>query len=359
MALLKFTASDYHALASKLDLAWLGPFPGNSQCKTKWQCACGNTFEVCYAQLKYNNHGNCPQCSNRKKQDRKRKKPADYHALAEERGLEWLGPEVRNNKAKTWFRCANGHEWETCYAKILYYGCPICAGNVPKTEADYHELAKRQNLEWLGDTAPFNTRTKTDWRCASGHVWQSTYNDIQHGYLCPRCTIHGKRLPEDYHALAASKGYEWLGPEVETTFTETTWRCDQGHDFKRTYASIREGNQCTECSFQVNGKPTSKAQRQLAEWTGGILNANIGPFNVDVYIEQDSIVIEYDGWYWHNHKLDSDQERYNQLVKEGYKVLQIKGRRKTPKRRDVQRALDKLRSGEQWVTITMSDWAQE
>ena len=48
----------------------------------------------------------------------KRKEPADYHALAKKHGLEWLGPEVSRNNVKTQWRCSEDHEWETCYSSI-------------------------------------------------------------------------------------------------------------------------------------------------------------------------------------------------------------------------------------------------
>lgn len=36
----------------------------------------------------------------------RRKTPADYHALAEERSFRWLGPKAPNTEAKTgWDRC--------------------------------------------------------------------------------------------------------------------------------------------------------------------------------------------------------------------------------------------------------------
>jgi hypothetical protein len=68
-----------------------------------------------------------------------RKLPADYHVLAEARGLTWLGPEVSNGRIKTWWECSDGHRWETTYNLIQSgYGCPYCSGHARKTPEDYH-----------------------------------------------------------------------------------------------------------------------------------------------------------------------------------------------------------------------------
>jgi very-short-patch-repair endonuclease len=56
------------------------------------------------------------------------KTPDDYHALAEERGYRWLGPEVPNVRTKTNWECEKGHRWEAVYANVKHAGsgCPIC-----------------------------------------------------------------------------------------------------------------------------------------------------------------------------------------------------------------------------------------
>ena len=59
---------------------------------------------------------------------KRRKTPADYQALAKKRGFRWLGPEVRNVKTKTRWKCSLGHTWKTGYDSIQRgHGCPICA----------------------------------------------------------------------------------------------------------------------------------------------------------------------------------------------------------------------------------------
>ena len=107
-----------------------------------------------------------------------RKTPTDYRALAEKRGFRWLGPEVANNRTKTRWECSQGHQWEAVYSSIQQGSdCPFCVGVAPKTPADYHALAEERGFRWLGPEVP-NVRIKTGWRCDEGHDWESTYNSI-------------------------------------------------------------------------------------------------------------------------------------------------------------------------------------
>lgn len=47
-----------------------------------------------------------------------RKSAAHYDRRADERGLTWLGPFLRNTKVLTGWRCGRGHEFQACYNNI-------------------------------------------------------------------------------------------------------------------------------------------------------------------------------------------------------------------------------------------------
>lgn len=117
----------------------------------------------------------------------RRKLPVDYHTVAAQRGFEWLGPEVSSVNLKTHWKCPQDHEWSAQYASIRRgSGCPYCANNAPKTNADYHRTAEIHSYKWLGPSVS-NTQLKTTWECQHGHQWKSRYSDISRGYGCPSC----------------------------------------------------------------------------------------------------------------------------------------------------------------------------
>lgn len=347
------TPLDYHALARQRGFRWLGPEVPNIKTKTTWECGEGHHWEACYKDIKRGR--GCPICAGLR-----RKTPADYNALAQERGFGWLGPEVRNNQTRTSWRCEHGHQWEATYGSIQQgRGCPVCAGLLRKEPADYHMLAKERGLRWLGPPVP-NNQTKTTWQCAEGHKWEANYGSIQQGTGCPTCAGLTPKTPEDYHDLASERGFKWLGPEVPNSHTKTGWQCPQGHVWEAEYNSIRSGTGCPTCVDFVNGAQVSQIQRDLATMLGGILNHRSGKYYIDVALHVDNtrIAIEYDSWYWHAHQQDRDAQREKKLIAAGWKVLRIKSNFSLPGHEQLNLAIAQLLDGKSRSEIVLDDWGR-
>jgi hypothetical protein len=263
------TPADYHALAEKRGFRWLGPEVPNVRTRTTWECEQGHRWEAVYSSIQSGT--GCPSCAGNMP-----KTPADYFALAEERGFRWLGPEVPNVITKTGWECENGHRWEAIYDSIRSgTGCPFCYGNVPKMPADYQALAEDRGFRWLGPEVP-NTATKTEWECAQGHRWEATYTDVRRGSGCPFCCGNIPKKPADYFALAAERGFRWLGPEVPNVVTKTGWECEKGHRWEAIYSSIQRGTGCPVCATEriadaLRRKPQDYqllAERRGFRWLG-------------------------------------------------------------------------------------------
>ncbi len=184
----------------------------------------------------------------------RRKTSEDYHMLAKKRGFRWLGPEVRNSKMKSGWECNNGHQWQAIYNVIQQgFGCPLCSGNKRKEPEDYEALAELRGFKWLGPTVT-NALTKSNWECSRGrHQWQTTYHHVREGHGCPICSREQRnamfrKKPADYHQMAASRGFRWLGPEVSGARVKTGWQCPQGHQWQARYNNIQQGSGCPECA---------------------------------------------------------------------------------------------------------------
>lgn len=116
------------------------------------------------------------------KQKRKRKTAEDYRSLAAEHGFEWIGKILpRNTLYPTEWKCLrNGHIWVTRYSRIQEgRQCPYCTEQWRKTEEDYHSLADQHGIYWIGKTLPANVRTSTVWQMPDGLVFAATYHQIQ------------------------------------------------------------------------------------------------------------------------------------------------------------------------------------
>lgn len=256
------------------------------------------------------------------------------------------------------WECSKGHQWESSYDNIRQgSGCPHCAGLFPKTLEDYHTLAESKGFSWVGPEVP-NTRSKTAWQCKHGHQWETCYGTILDGHGCPHCARVFPKTPEDYHALARERDLEWIGPEVPNIRTKTAWRCSSGHVWYAPFGSVQSGRGCPVCIDRVNGLCVSKLQRQLCKMlpSDGILNYRIGPKAIDIALPKEKIAIEYDGWFWHGHNVDYDKQRDANLLAIGWKILRIRSGRKLPTQNQLDNSLAQLRNDEVRVEIILDDW---
>lgn len=132
----------------------------------------------------------------------------------------------------------------------------ICILPRRKTAADYHDLAKSRNYQWVEKRLPANTRfEKTKWKCECGHVWSTTYATIQCGGNCPKCSRKKaadaiRKTPADYQTLAEKFGYTLTGRVPPRTHIKTSWICPNGHRVKRSYNAIHRGQKCNHCNLK-------------------------------------------------------------------------------------------------------------
>lgn len=193
----------------------------------------------------------------------------DYIKLARKRGFQWLGIEApANTTTKTTWKCPYGHTWPATFSKIrIGRGCPYCSYHIPKTDADYVALAAARSIKWLGKTAPSRNTTSTQWECARGHLWNTSYKSIEKGFGCHYCTGSYTRTADDYHALAKQRHMKWLGRSIPKSLAiRTRWECSQGHPWSNSYNMIKAGVECPLCSGRV---PKTRADyRSLAEHAG-------------------------------------------------------------------------------------------
>ena len=176
--------------------------------------------------------------------------PEHYHKLAHKSGIIWIGKYPAKTNMKTKWTCHLGHIWDTAYSTISSgCGCPECARNNKRKyfEKDYIEIATRLGFRIIGEI-PESTKKKTTWMCRRRHTWDATLARILHGNNCPYCASNGMKLPEDYHKIAKSIGFGWLGPKVQKVSSKTNWLCNHGHEFTTSYDSIRSNRGCPQCA---------------------------------------------------------------------------------------------------------------
>lgn len=284
---------DYSGLAERRGFEWLGPLVSTTHAKTGWKCSKGHVWQAPFDKIAGGK--GCFECAVIRRADQRRLKPADYHELAAERGILWVGPTVNQGGVPTRWACQEGHEWETCYETVRAgHACPACAGNAKLSDKDYLAVAEERGLMWLGPVG--SSKAKTGWRCPKGHEWQTVLGVLRMGCGCPYC-------------------YD-----------------------------------------MVNGAAVSKPQRKLHELLGGELNYPVGRYKVDVALCPNGVqvAVEYDCAYYHD--AAHDQRRDAFLLARGWRTLRVKSGVLMPEETSLQAAIARLVAGSAYEEIVLEDW---
>ena len=119
------------------------------------------------------------------------------------------------------------------------------------TAIDYHKLADSRGFKWLGIESPSNNKAKTLWQCSKEHQWLAKYANIKTGSDCPICSNSNiPKTPDEYHELARGRGFKWLDTETRARFP-VLWECSEGHQWKARFGDIKRGDGCPYCGNRI------------------------------------------------------------------------------------------------------------
>jgi hypothetical protein len=249
----KLTIENAHSLAESRGYKFLSNEYKNANTKYLWRCGQGHEWLAIYSSIQQGK--GCLNCSGKFP-----KTIQDAHILAGIMDYKFLSPELKNTKNKHLWGCGQGHEWMASYHDIQQgYGCPHCAGNIPKTMKDAHHLAESRGFKFLS-TEFKGTQTKFLWGCGQGHEWMTRYSSIQKGDGCPHCSDRFPKTIQDAHILAGSMDYKFLSPKFYGVNYKYLWRCGQGHEWLAIYNNIQQGHGCPHCA---NKAPITMADAYL------------------------------------------------------------------------------------------------
>lgn len=145
------------------------------------------------------------------------------------------------------------------------HGCPACslARRVEKrtyTTELVAALLREMNVTLLSEysTSQKPIRVRFE-KC--GHEQSRSWNVLQHGFGCSRCARNKRATSADYETIAAKFSGE-IVRVGKTAASPSTWRCQFGHMFERSYTSINQLKTfCRVCS----GSYSEMLCRQIAE----------------------------------------------------------------------------------------------
>ncbi len=258
------------------------------------------------------------------------------------------------NDKKVWWHCSVcGYDWQSAIHSRTGQntGCPACAGRVVvKGQNDLTTTHPNLVAEWYSDknrnltpedvTAGSNKRVW--WKCENGHIWQAKVCTRVKGRGCPYCA-QGKRLIARLNTLVIKNGSlydnnfaiakEWHplknGQLLPTSVTSGSdrkvwWQCEQGHSWQATISSRVSGNGCPICSGEKSTSfPEQAIFYYLAKVTMAINRYKCNNIEIDVFLPDLNVGVEYNGRYYHKARHEKDLKKVELLSKMGIRVIRI------------------------------------
>ncbi|MBO5037521.1 MAG: zinc-ribbon domain-containing protein [Clostridia bacterium] len=258
------------------------------------------------------------------------------------------------NDRRIWWHCSKcNYDWEaTIYSRTgLGTGCPACAGRVViKGKNDlsttYPEIAKQWHPTKNNGLLPSEVTAKSNkpvwWLCDKGHEWKTRIATRTRGRGCPECAKvnRGKSrtkttvlkkgsLKDNYPELAK----QWhptknkdLTPEMISSGSskKVWWQCELGHEWKANINSRTKGNGCPICAKEsFTSYPEQIIFYYLSKVTRTINRYEIEGNEIDVFLPDLSVGIEYNSTYYHKDRRDSDIKKVSFFSQRGIKVIRI------------------------------------
>jgi hypothetical protein len=182
--------------------------------------------------------------------------------LASLRGGKCLSGEYVSSRTKYQWVCAEGHVWEARFNDIRKgHWCNKCHMMQKEKHLDFlHALASKYGGLCLSHEY-VDSKTKYQWQCKEGHVWAAKANDVQQSSWCPECAGCKKHDIAWLHELAANNGGKCLSVEYVNVSTKYQWQCSEGHVWKAEARNVQRKRWCPFC-FNRH----SKAELRLYEF---------------------------------------------------------------------------------------------
>lgn len=328
-----------------------------SKDKVWWTCDLGHSFLRTIESFQKTNR--CPYCNNRKVLRGYNDLGTTHYELLKEWDFDknTISPyEVSHGSHKNvWWKCKLGHSYQQkIFNKTgrIKYNCPYCSNkkvlkgfNDLKTK--YPKIAEQwdytKNSVKPGEVN-INSENKYWWVCEKGHSYQqSVYQKTKMNRKCLVCCnqlivpgindLHTKRP-----YISRFWDYEKNKIKPNTISPSTAkkyyWKCDKGHEWKESPSNFNEkikkypnSNGCYQCSCT---KSSSYAEKEIVEFIKSerkniISNDRniISPLELDIYIPDIKMAIEYNGMYWHNDKKNDNEYHFNKWNKCYSKDIQL------------------------------------
>ncbi len=300
----------------------------------------------------------------------------DYEAnkdLKNKFGKEVSSPNLvlPNSNLRVGWICDKGHKYEASIGNrtVNNIGCPYCAGSKLLVGFNDFETWCKNNgrgdllAEWNyeknnglkpSDILQGGSGKKYWWLGKCGHEWDSVISSririrqgktkIVKGAGCPYCSNPPKRILvgfNDFESWCKRNKRnelltEWNYEKNDVLPTEVSfgsgkyvwWKCSKNHEWKTQVHNRTEGSKtnCPICARTQTSFPEQAVAFYLRQKYEILQRYRIRGKEVDVFIPQFKIAVEYDGSLWHSDKkqIIQDIQKTKLLVSEGITLIRLR-----------------------------------
>lgn len=260
--------------------------------------------------------------------------------------------EVSKGSSKVVFwKCKKGHSYEmSVHIKSKGEGCPICANKrllrgyndlatiYPEIALEFH---KTKNGKIKPSDIIAGTKKEYWWKCCKcNYEWKEKLNNRVKNKGCPVC--NNRTIVKGVNDIFTKKPElenEWdfeknvLNPYEFNPYSrkKVFWVCKKGHKWKATIVDRYRGTGCPKCNEERKISLPEKTllfyiQRSIKNVVANYKDKTLDKFEIDIYLSDYKIGIEYDGIYGHSTSSGVKRDvKKNILCKEnGIKLIRVR-----------------------------------
>lgn len=261
----------------------------------------------------------------------------------------------KSNK-NVWWKCRDAHEWRARVGhRANGSGCPYCSGRLVTPERNllvsFPNVAKEWHPSRNGSLCPEEvlpgTAKKIWWRCAKGHEWQAAINSrtTPPAKGCPECARARIGPALRKRAVQARGSFADTFPDVLLEWHPTKngdlvptrvsshshakawWLCRFGHEWETTInnrTSLRRG--CPFCKAQTSRLEVRIYVEFHKLFPRTTWRERINRVEADILVPELQLVVEVDGYPWHEGKEGKDRRKSDYFSTLGYHVIRVRDR---------------------------------
>lgn len=326
-----------------------------SEKKVGWTCnVCGSEW-VSSINSRTSGRGKCPECGKRirvqktlqTKIQRSGSLETVYPTLLKEWDYERNEILPSNVSSKSnrivWWKCdicQKGYEMSV-YQFVCGSRCPDCKhkrriNTIVKKRGSLYDKAPFLEGEWyqeknrgysIKSITPSSNR-KYWWKCrVCGGEWQASAATRVKGHGCPYCSGHEATESDNLYVASDRLSREWhptrngdLTPKQVKPYSGKIvwWKCNRGHEWRASISNRFQGRNCPQCSAELKTSfPEQAILFYLSKHMEVRSRNKINNWEIDIYLPEYCLGIEYDGIAYHKRlNLQEREKKKEQALKE-------------------------------------------